>query len=72
MPVNYYSDEEHIGHWLEVSKTPEGTAEYFEEYVFGVPDFDAYVEKVGGLRKLAQLKRLMKLQPDPTPGNGAL
>ena len=72
MPVNYYSDEEHIAHWLKVSKTPEGTAEYFEEYVFGVPDFESYVEKVGGLRRLTQLKRFMKLQPDPTPANGAL
>jgi len=62
MPVNYYSDEDHIALWLKASKTPEGTAKYFEEYVFGVPDFDAYVEKVGGLRRLNQLKRLMKLQ----------
>ena len=40
MSADYYSDEEHIAHWLKVSKTPEGTAKYFEEYVFGVPDFD--------------------------------
>jgi acyl CoA:acetate/3-ketoacid CoA transferase alpha subunit len=66
MSVTYYFDEEHIAHWLEVSKTPEGTRQYFEEYVFGVPDFDAYLEKVGGLRKLAHLKRVMKLQPDST------
>ena len=64
MPVTYYFDEEHIAHWLEVSKTPEGTAQYFDEYVFGVPDFDAYLEKVGGSRKLAHLKNVMKLQPD--------
>jgi 3-oxoacid CoA-transferase subunit A/glutaconate CoA-transferase subunit A len=66
MPVTYYFDEEHIAHWLEVSKTPEGTSKYFEEYVFGVPDFDAYLEKVGGIRKLTHLKQVMKLQPDST------
>jgi 3-oxoacid CoA-transferase subunit A/glutaconate CoA-transferase subunit A len=66
MSTDYYFDEEHIAHWLKVSKTPEGTAKYFEEYVFGVPDFDSYVEKIGGLRKLTQLKRFMKLQPGPT------
>ena len=66
MPVTYYFDEQHIAHWLEVSKTPHGTSKYFEEYVFGVPDFDAYLEKVGGLRKLAHLKHVMKLQPDST------
>jgi 3-oxoacid CoA-transferase subunit A/glutaconate CoA-transferase subunit A len=69
MPVTYYFDEEHIAHWLEVSKTPEGTQKYFDEYVFGVPDFDAYLEKIGGLRKMTELKRIMKLQP-PIPSTG--
>ena len=72
MPVTYYFDEEHIAHWLEVSKTPEGTREYFEEFVFGLPDFNAYLEKVGGIRKLTHLKQVMKLQPDiPYPMEGA-
>ena len=64
MPVMYYFDEEHIAHWLDVSKTAQGTREYFEKYVFDVPDFDTYLEKVGGLRKLTHLKRVMKLQPE--------
>ncbi len=63
MPVTYYFDEQHIAHWLEVSKTTEGTARYFDEYVFGVPDFDAYLEKVGGLRLLTHLKQVMRLEP---------
>jgi acyl CoA:acetate/3-ketoacid CoA transferase alpha subunit len=72
MPVTYYFDEEHIAHWLEVSKTPEGTREYFEEFVFGLPDFNAYLEKIGGIRKLTHLKQVMKLQPDlPNPTDGA-
>jgi acyl CoA:acetate/3-ketoacid CoA transferase alpha subunit len=66
MPVTYYFDEQHIAHWLEVSKTPQGTSAYFDEYVFGVLDFEAYLEKVGGIRKLAHLKRVMKLQPEET------
>jgi acyl CoA:acetate/3-ketoacid CoA transferase alpha subunit len=66
MPVTYYFDEQHIAHWLEVSKTPEGTEKYFEDYVFGVPDFDAYLEKVGGLRLLTHLKQVMNLQSDST------
>jgi acyl CoA:acetate/3-ketoacid CoA transferase alpha subunit len=70
MPVTYYFDEQHIAHWLEVSKTPEGTRQYFDEYVFGVPDYDSYLEKVGGVRKLGELKRIMKLQP-PMPPSGS-
>jgi len=63
MPLIYYFDEEHIAHWLKVSKTQEGTDKYFEEYVFSVPDFETYLEKVGGIRKLTHLKQVMKLQP---------
>jgi 3-oxoacid CoA-transferase subunit A/glutaconate CoA-transferase subunit A len=63
MPTVYYFDEEHIAHWLEVSKTPEGIAQYFEEYVFGVPDYQAYLEKIGGRRRMEELKRVMNLQP---------
>jgi acyl CoA:acetate/3-ketoacid CoA transferase alpha subunit len=70
MPVTYYFDEDHIAHWLEVSRTPEGTQQYFDEFVFGVPDFDAYLEKIGGLRKMTELKRIMKLQP-PLPSTGS-
>ncbi len=66
MPTVYYFDEEHIAHWLEASKTPEGTQKYFEEYVFGVPDFDAYLEKIGGKRRMEELKRIMALQPPST------
>jgi acyl CoA:acetate/3-ketoacid CoA transferase alpha subunit len=69
MPVTYYFDEEHIAHWLEVSKTPEGTKQYFDEYVYGVPDFDSYLEKIGGIKKLTELKHIMKLQP-PLPSTG--
>jgi acyl CoA:acetate/3-ketoacid CoA transferase alpha subunit len=70
MPVCYYFDEEHIAHWLEVSKTAEGVEQYFNEYVFGVPNYEAYLEKVGGEHLLAHLKRVMNLQPDPPESNG--
>jgi len=68
MPQNYYFDEEHIAHWLDVSRTPEGTADYFKQYVFGVPDFNAYLEKVGGARLLERLQRVMELREEPPEG----
>jgi glutaconate CoA-transferase subunit A len=55
MPYLYYFDEEHIGEWLETSKTPEGTRDYFDKYVYGVPDYGAYLEHVGGETKRAYL-----------------
>jgi 3-oxoacid CoA-transferase subunit A/glutaconate CoA-transferase subunit A len=64
MPISYYFDEEHIAHWLTVSKTPEGVQRYFDEFVFGVPDFESYLEKIGGMRKLKHLKQVMDLRAE--------
>ena len=62
MPYLYFFDEEQIGEWLKVSRSTEGTREYFDKYVFGVPDFQGYLERAGGLRKLDYLKRVEQLR----------
>nr|MBC7244295.1 CoA transferase subunit A [Chloroflexota bacterium] len=62
MPLRYFFDEEHIGEWLQLSKTPEGTKEYFDKYVHGTKDFNEYLELVGGLRKLQYLKQVEELR----------
>jgi acyl CoA:acetate/3-ketoacid CoA transferase alpha subunit len=58
MPYRYYFDEEHIGEWLEVSRSEEGTKEYFKKYVFSVATHEDYLELVGGLKKMHYLKKL--------------
>jgi hypothetical protein len=58
MPYRYYFDEEHIGEWLEVSRSEEGTKEYFKKYVFSVANHEDYLELVGGLKKMHYLKKL--------------
>lgn len=58
VPYLYYFDEEHIGAWLEYSRTEEGTRAYFDKYVFGVQDFEEYLEAVGGIKKLNYLQKL--------------
>lgn len=62
MPYLYSFDEEHIQEWLTLSRTEEGTQAYFEKYVFGVEDFRAYLERIGGMRKLDHLRRIEKLR----------
>jgi acyl CoA:acetate/3-ketoacid CoA transferase alpha subunit len=64
MPNQYSFDEDHISHWLEVSKTPEGTQAYLKEFVHDVPDFESYLEKVGGLRTLKHLRQVMHLRTE--------
>lgn len=62
MPLRYFFDEEHIGEWLQLSRTPEGTKEYFDKYVYGTRDFNEYLELVGGLRKLQYLRQVEELR----------
>ena len=62
MPYQYYFDEDHIREWLTLSKTDEGVGEYMEKYVFGVKDFEGYLERAGGLRKLNRLKQIEQLR----------
>ena len=73
MPYLYFFDEEHIAEWREMSKTEDGTQKYLDKYVFGVPDFEAYLELVGGVRKLNELRRNEILEPlatDASDGSG--
>ncbi len=62
MPYRYFFDEAHIHEWLTLSKTEDGTREYLEKYVFGVADFDEYLERIGGLRTLTRLKQIEQLR----------
>lgn len=62
MPLLYFFDEEHIGEWLHMSRSPEGTQEYLNKYVHGVKDFDEYLELVGGVRKLQYLRQVEELR----------
>jgi 3-oxoacid CoA-transferase subunit A/glutaconate CoA-transferase subunit A len=62
MPYEYYFDEEHIGMYMKMAKTPEGAKEYIDKYVRGVDDFDGYLSMVGGLKKLSYLRRLEHLR----------
>jgi acyl CoA:acetate/3-ketoacid CoA transferase alpha subunit len=62
MPYLYYFDERHIRGWLEQSVTEAGAKDYLDKYVFGVADFNGYLEKVGGPRLFERLKQIEQLQ----------
>jgi len=62
MPYLYFFDEEHIAEWLSLAETLEGMEAYFQKYVFGVQDFEEYLERVGGIRKVNYLKRVMQFK----------
>ena len=62
MPYLYYSDEEHMAEWLKLSRSPEGVKQYLEKYVYGVKNFEEYLELIGGVKKLNYLKRVEQLR----------
>jgi acyl CoA:acetate/3-ketoacid CoA transferase alpha subunit len=62
MPYQYYFDEEHIGEWLNVSKSDAGVEEYFQKYVFSVKTFEEYLELVGGAKQMEKLGRIERYE----------
>jgi 3-oxoacid CoA-transferase subunit A/glutaconate CoA-transferase subunit A len=62
MPYQYYFDEDHIREWLTLSRSEVGVMDYFDRYVFGVQDSAEYLERVGGVGKLVQLKQIELLR----------
>jgi glutaconate CoA-transferase, subunit A len=57
MPYEYFSDEEHLRAWLEVEKELPVFQRFLENYIFGVADFNEYLQKCGGLHRLQELRR---------------
>jgi len=66
MPYQYFFDEDHIGEWLSESATEEGVQRYLEKYVYGMKDFEEYLQCVGGKKKLEQLKRIERFEEPMT------
>ena len=62
MPYLYFFDEEHIAEWLDLSKSDEGVQEYLNRYIYGVTDFEDYLDLVGGTRKMNHLQRVETYQ----------
>ncbi len=52
----YFSDEDHLRAWLKAEEDPAAFAEFVRSYIFETPDFPAYLERCGGLRRLQELR----------------
>jgi glutaconate CoA-transferase subunit A len=57
MPYEYFSDEEHLRHWLKVEEDPDAFRAFLERHIFGVKDFAEYLDLCGGLRRMQELRR---------------
>ena len=61
MPGAYWFDEDFFRMFLEMGKTEAGTAQFFEEYIYKIEDFEQYLEKIGGVKKMNELRAIEKL-----------
>jgi glutaconate CoA-transferase, subunit A len=61
MPGEYWFDEDFFRMFLENGKSEAGTAQFFEDYVYSVKGFEEYMEKVGGVKKMNDLRAIEKL-----------
>lgn len=57
MPYEYFSDEAHLKRWLDAEKDEATYRTFLDEYLFGVPDFNGYLAKCGGLPRMQELRR---------------
>jgi glutaconate CoA-transferase subunit A len=61
MAYEYFSDEQHLQHWLKVEKDPDEFAKFLDKYIYNVSTFEEYLELCGGLVKMQELRTLEKL-----------
>ncbi len=70
MPYEYYSDEEHLRHWLAAEKDCETYRAFLEQYLYGVTDFEEYWQRCGGLSRMQELRRQELLLNRPNGETG--
>lgn len=52
----YIHDEDHIQEYIQSAKTPDPFQEYLNKYVYGPSDLSEYLGRVGGIKKLCDLR----------------
>jgi len=56
MVGEYFSDESHLKQWLESEKEPADFKAFLDKYIYGVEDFEGYLELCGGIKRINQLR----------------
>ncbi|HEV3146991.1 MAG TPA: CoA-transferase [Gemmataceae bacterium] len=57
MPGEYFSDEAHLRQWLEAERDEKTFRRFLDEYIYGVPDFNGYLQRCGGLPRIQELRQ---------------
>jgi glutaconate CoA-transferase, subunit A len=57
MPYEYFSDEEHLRAWLRAEREPAEYQQFIEHHIYGVRDFNEYLQRCGGLTRMQKLRQ---------------
>ena len=58
MPGKYYLDIDHLNEWIEAEKDPIQLERFLDKYIYSVKDWNEYLEKCGGKKRLQELKSI--------------
>lgn len=61
MAYEYFSDEEHLREWLKAETDPQQLAQFLDRHIYGVDDFYGYLQSIGGIKRLQELRILENL-----------
>ena len=64
MPYLYFSDEEHLAQWMKVEKDPKEFEKFLDHYIYSCPNFQEYVVRCGGLKRIEELQKLESVIED--------
>jgi glutaconate CoA-transferase subunit A len=64
MPCVYFSDEKHLAEWLSVEKDPAEFEKFLDHYIYDCPNFQEYVVRCGGLKRIEELQKLESVVED--------
>ena len=56
MAYEYFSDEEHLKAWLKAEKDPDEFKEFLQRHIYGVKNFNEYLDTIGGMSRLQELR----------------
>jgi glutaconate CoA-transferase subunit A len=64
MPCVYFSDEKHLADWLNAEKDPVEFEKFLDHYIYSCPNFQEYVVRCGGLKRIEELQKLESVVED--------
>ena len=64
MPHLYFSDEEHLAEWLKAEKDEAEFEKFLDHYIYSCSNFQEYVERAGGLKRIETLQKAERVVED--------